>query len=234
MINIIKNQNFLFLKISVVIVVFFLIVFLIISVIFRPTILGFKVVSDSNVNEFSRSLRFHSSLYKQDKSPTKIYNKEDKIYLQLISRIIGVSQPESYDFIDNYKYLEINLLEHRVLIFFDKLSEREVSNFKKYMKFFFYYDLSRLNKYSFNVCNQKWNLKSNSLQHTLKICNIMSDRIIDKFRNTKIIELRIYDNFNFSKLTTLYFEYLIVKFYLYIILILIVYVSFFYYKKIYS
>ena len=102
------------------------------------------------------------------------------------------------------------------------------------MKFFFYYDLSRLISFSFDSCYQNWNLKDNSLQHTLKICNIMSDKIIDKFRNTKIIELRIYDNFNFSKLTTLYFEYLIVKFYLYIIFILIVYVSFFYYKKIYS
>lgn len=234
MINIIKNQNFLFLKISGAIVVFFLIVFLMISIIFRPTILGFKVVSDSNVNEFSRSLRLHSSFYKQDKSPANSYDKENKIYLQLISRIIGVTQPESHNFIDNYKYLELNLLEHRVLIFFDKLSEREVSNFKKYMKFFFYYDLSRLISFSFDSCYQNWNLKDNSLQHTLKICNIMSDKIIDKFRNTKIIELRIYDNFNFSKLTTLYFEYLIVKFYLYIIFILIVYVSFFYYKKIYS
>ena len=75
MINIIKNQNFLFLKISGAIVVFFLIVFLMISIIFRPTILGFKVVSDSNVNEFSRSLRLHSSFYKQDTSPANSYAK---------------------------------------------------------------------------------------------------------------------------------------------------------------
>ena len=227
--NIFRNKIYLISKIFGIIIIIFFIILLTFSFIFDTKFLVLKPNISQSVSKYSKNLRHHFSLHLQNRSiaePTL----ENFLILRSIVRNKALQVPQDLNFINELKYVEFNLIKHKVLIFYNKLNESELSNLKNKVEFFFYYDIVKNLKsgLSYQSC---YKIERDRYQYA-RLCDNEVENLNKFLKEIKIVESEFYDKINFSKLTILYFEFFITKIYLFLILLLTTYISFFYCKKV--